>query len=62
MQPVIGAVPKIVMIPAGLGTLDKTFHCTGIDWSNADKGYIKTLGGKKDRIIPLTSILYIEED
>ena len=55
-------LPKIVMMPAGLGTLDKTFRCTGIDWSDVGKGYIKTIGGKKERVIPLTSILYIEED
>ena len=55
-------MPKIVLVPAGLGTLDKTFHVTEIDWSTASDGYIKTRANGKALTIPLSSILYVESD
>lgn len=55
-------MPKIVMVPAGLGTLDKTFSAASIDWSTAASGYIKTRANGKDLTIPLSSILYVESD
>ena len=55
-------MPKVVLIPAGLGTLDKSFHVAEIDWSNASEGFIKTAANGKKLIIPLTSILYVESD
>jgi hypothetical protein len=55
-------MPKIVLVPAGLGTLDKTFHVAEIDWSTASDGYIKTKINGKELTIPLTSILYVESD
>jgi hypothetical protein len=58
MQP----MPKIVLVPAGLGTLDKSFQVAEIDWSNASEGFIKTTAKGKKLIIPLTSILYVESD
>jgi hypothetical protein len=54
--------PKIVLVPAGPGTLDKTFHVAEIDWSTASKGYIKTKANGKEFTIPLSSILYVESD
>jgi len=55
-------MPKIVMVPSGLGTLDKTFHATEIDWSTASDGYVKARTTDKELIIPLSSILYVESD
>jgi hypothetical protein len=55
-------MPKIVMVPAGLGTLDKSFQATEIDWSKASEGYIKARAKGKELIIPLSSILYVESD
>ena len=55
-------MPKIVFIPAGLGTLDKSIQVKEIDWSNAPEGYIKTEANGKRLTIPLTSILYVESD
>ena len=55
-------MPKIVMLPAGLGTLDKTFHATEIDWRTASDGYVKAKTNEKELTIPLSSILYIESD
>jgi len=55
-------MPKIVMVPAGLGTLDKTFHVDSIDWSTASNGYVKTHVNGKELTIPLSSILYVESD
>ena len=55
-------MPKIVLVPAGLGTLDKTFHVAEIDWSTAPNGYIKAEANGKELTIPLSSILYVESD
>ena len=55
-------MPKIVLVPAGLGTLDKSFHVDSIDWSTASDGHIKTHAKGKDLAIPLSSILYVESD
>jgi hypothetical protein len=55
-------VPKIVLLPAGLGTLDKTFHVAAIDWSTSSSGYIKVQANGKELTIPLSSILYVESD
>ena len=55
-------MPKIVMVPAGLGSLDKTFQVTSIDWSTASNGYVKTNSHGKELTIPLSSILYVESD
>ncbi len=56
------ALPKVVLVPAGLGTLDKSFHVKEIDWSRASEGYIRTKAGGKELTIPLSSILYVESD
>ncbi len=55
-------MPKIVLIPAGLGTLDKSFRVKEVDWSNAADGYIKAQKDGKELTIPLSSILYVESD
>ncbi len=55
-------MPKIVMVPAGAGTIDKTFHVDAIDWSTASQGFVKTHAKGKDLVIPLSSILYVEAD
>jgi hypothetical protein len=55
-------MPKIVLIPAGLGTLDKSFHVASVDWSTASDGYIRAQANGRELSIPLTSILYIESD
>ena len=55
-------MPKIFLVPAGLGTLDKTFQAANIDWSTASEGYIKAQVKGKELAIPLTSILYVESD
>jgi hypothetical protein len=55
-------MPKIVLVPAGLGTLDKSFQVAEIDWSTASDGFIKTSARGKKLNIPLTSILYVESD
>jgi hypothetical protein len=44
------------------GLIDKSFHVSEIDWSNAPAGYIKTSANGKELIIPLASILYVESD
>ncbi|MDA4125175.1 MAG: hypothetical protein OK438_07005 [Thaumarchaeota archaeon] len=54
--------PKIVLVPAGLGTLDKSFQVKTIDWSKSSEGYIKTSANGKELTIPLSSILYVESD
>lgn len=58
----IRPMPKIVLVPAGLGTLDKSFQVDAIDWSTASSGYIRTKAKGKELTIPLTSILYVESD
>jgi len=55
-------MPKIHLVPAGLGTLDKTFQVEEIDWSTAPDGYIKAKAIDKELTIPLSSILYVESD
>jgi hypothetical protein len=55
-------MPRIVMVPAGLGSLDKSFQATDIDMSKASEGYIKARANGKELILPLSSILYIESD
>jgi hypothetical protein len=55
-------MPKIVLLPAGLGTLDKSFQVDTVDWSTASSGYIRAKIKGKELTIPMTSILYVESD
>jgi hypothetical protein len=55
-------MPKIVLVPAGLGTLDKSFQATEVDWSKASEGYIRAKANGRELTIPLSSILYVESD
>jgi hypothetical protein len=55
-------MPKIVLLPAGLGTLDKSFQVDSIDWSTASSGYIRARAKSKELTFPMTSILYVESD